>query len=72
MIGGILGALLLFFQALGFEISWFNTKTIDAFLNFLLAGVPLVFALYGVYKNQYIVTKKAQVQEKVLKKNGLK
>jgi hypothetical protein len=24
MIGGVLGALLLFFQALGFEISWFN------------------------------------------------
>ncbi|PJN90999.1 phage holin [Bacillus sp. mrc49] len=72
MIGGALGALLLFFQALGWEISWFNAKTIDTFLNFLLAAVPLIFALYGVYKNQYIVTKKAQVQEKVLKKNGLK
>lgn len=72
MIGGVLGALLLFFQALGFEISWFNTTTIDAFLNFLLAAVPLGFALYGVYKNQYLVTKKAQVQEEVLKKNGLK
>lgn len=72
MIGGALGALLLFFQALGFEVSWFNARSIDAFLNFLLAAVPLIFALYGVYKNQYIVTKKAQVQEKVLKKNGLK
>ncbi|MGE7185755.1 phage holin [Peribacillus sp. NPDC006672] len=32
----------------------------------------LVFALYGVYKNQYLVTKKAQKQEEVLKKQGLK
>lgn len=72
MIGGALGALLLFFQALGFEITWFNTKTIDALLNFLLAAVPLAFALFGVYKNQYLLTKKSQQQEEVLKKEGLK
>ncbi|MBK5446120.1 MULTISPECIES: phage holin [Peribacillus] len=29
-------------------------------MNFLTAIVPLGFALYGVYKNQYLVTKKAQ------------
>ncbi|MDM5223027.1 phage holin [Peribacillus sp. NJ11] len=62
----------LFFQALGFEITWFNTKTIDALLNFLLAAVPLAFALFGVYKNQYLLTKKSQQQEEVLKKEGLK
>ncbi|WHY15762.1 phage holin [Peribacillus frigoritolerans] len=72
MIGGVLGALLLFFQAIGFEISWFNVKTIDAFMNVLLAAVPLAFALYGVYKNQFLLTKKAQKQEEVLKKQGLK
>ncbi|MFE4238780.1 phage holin [Peribacillus butanolivorans] len=72
MVGGVLGALLLFFQALGFEISLFNEKTIDAFLNFLLAAVPLAFALYGVYKNQYLLTKKALEQEKTLEKQGLK
>ncbi|MEK4535637.1 phage holin [Peribacillus sp. FSL K6-1552] len=50
----------------------FNEKTIDAFLNFLLAAVPLAFALYGVYKNQYLLTKKALEQEKTLEKQGLK
>ncbi|MFJ5621992.1 phage holin [Peribacillus loiseleuriae] len=72
MIGGVLGALLLFFQALGFEITWFNESTIDAFTNFLITAVPLVLALYGVYKNQYLLTKKAKEQEEALKKQGLK
>jgi hypothetical protein len=36
MIGGALGALLLFFQALGFEITWFNAKTISLFSLFSL------------------------------------
>ncbi|MEC0301134.1 phage holin [Peribacillus frigoritolerans] len=72
MIGGVLGALLLFFQALGFEISWFNENTIAAFLNVLLAIVPLAFALYGIYKNQYLLTRKALNQEKALEKQGLK
>jgi uncharacterized membrane protein len=72
MIGGALGALLLFFQSLDLQIKWFNENTINSFMNFLIAAIPLVFALYGVYKNQYLVTKKAQEQEEVLKKNGLK
>lgn len=72
MIGGVLGALLLFFQSLGFQLDWFNENTINSFINFLTALVPLVFALYGVYKNQYLVTKKATKQEKALKEQGLK
>ncbi|MEC0271932.1 MULTISPECIES: phage holin [Peribacillus] len=72
MIGGALGALLLFFQSLDLQIKWFNENTINSFMNFLTAAIPLGFALYGVYKNQYLVTKKAQEQEEVLKKNGLK
>ncbi|MGW6385121.1 phage holin [Peribacillus butanolivorans] len=72
MIGGALGALLLFFQTLGYQVEWFNEDTINSFTNFLTAIVPLGFALYGVYKNQYLVTKKAQKQEEALKKQGLK
>ncbi|MGW8428837.1 phage holin [Peribacillus simplex] len=72
MIGGALGALLLFFQSLGIRVEWFNENTIYTFINFLTAIVPLGLALYGVYKNQYIVTKKAKKQEAVLKKQGLK
>ncbi|WP_434060456.1 phage holin [Peribacillus frigoritolerans] len=44
----------------------------NSFIYFLTAAVPLGFALYGVYKNQYLVNKKAQKQEEVLKENGLK
>ncbi|MFS0766021.1 phage holin [Peribacillus phoenicis] len=72
MIGGALGALLLFVQSLDFQIEWFNENTINSFINFLTAVIPLGFALYGVYKNQYLLTKKSQKQEEVLKKNGLK
>ncbi|MFD9626964.1 phage holin [Peribacillus muralis] len=72
MIGGALGALLLFFQSLGFQVEWFNEHTINSFINFLKAIVPLGFALYGVYKNQYLLTKKAKEQEDALKEQGLK
>ncbi|WP_260399795.1 SPP1 phage holin family protein [Peribacillus simplex] len=72
MIGGALGALLLFFRSLGFQVDWFNENTINSFINFLTALVPLGFALYGVYKNQYLLTKKAKKQEVVLKEEGLK
>ncbi|MFD9629000.1 phage holin [Peribacillus muralis] len=72
MIGGALGALLLFFQSLGFQVEWFNEHTINSFINFLTALVPLGFALYGVYKNQYLLTKKAKEQEDALKEQGLK
>jgi hypothetical protein len=37
-----------------------------------LAIVPLAFALYGIYKNQYLLTRKALNQEKALEKQGLK
>ncbi|AOH54537.1 PTS mannose transporter subunit IID [Peribacillus muralis] len=72
MIGGALGALLLFFQSIGFQIEWFNENTINSFINFLTAIVPLGFALYGVYKNQYLLTNKAKEQEEFLKEQGFK
>ncbi|MGE6376622.1 phage holin [Peribacillus muralis] len=72
MIGGALGALLLFFQSLGFQVEWFNEHTISSFINFLTAIVPLGFALYGVYKNQYLITNKAKEQEEFLKEQGFK
>jgi len=72
MIGGVLGALLLFIRAVGHEISWFNEMTIEAFLVLLSALIPLVAIFYGIYKNQYLLTQKAKTQEKVLERNGLK
>lgn len=72
MVGGVLGALLLFFRALEFEVEWFNEITIEAFLALLAALIPLVLIFYGVWKNQYIFTKKAKRQEDELKRRGLK
>lgn len=72
MIGGVLGALLLFFRSLNFEVEWFNEITIEAFLALLAAFIPLVLVFYGIWKNQYLVTKKAKQQERVLKQRGLK
>lgn len=72
MIGGILGALLLFVRAVGHEISWFNEMTIEAFIVLLTSLIPLVAIFYGIYKNQYVITPKAKLQEKVLQRNGLK
>ena len=72
MIGGVLGALLLFVRAVGHELSWFNEMTIDAFVVLLTSLIPLVAIFYGIYKNQYLLTPKAKVQEKVLERNGLK
>jgi uncharacterized membrane protein len=72
MIGGFLGALLLALQAVGVQLDWFTQESIDAWMGVLTAGLPLVFTVYGVYKNQYLLTKKAKVQEERLKEEGLK
>jgi predicted transporter len=72
MIGGILGALLLFIRAVGHEISWFNEMTIEAFLVLLTTLIPLAAVFYGIYKNQYLLSDKAKRQEEVLKDEGLK
>lgn len=72
MIGGFLGALYLALQASGIEFEWFNDNTINAWMNALNAGVPLLFVAYGIYKNQYLLTSKAKKQEDVLKEEGLK
>ncbi|CEG23117.1 hypothetical protein BN1080_02061 [Planococcus massiliensis] len=71
-IGGALGGILLFLQALGVELAHFNNESINAFTEMLLTFVPLILVGYGVWKNQYLVTKKAKQQEYILKRNGVK
>lgn len=71
-IGGALGGILLFLQALGVELVHFNNESINAFTEMLLTFVPLILIGYGVWKNQYIVTEKAKQQERTLKQRGLK
>lgn len=72
LFGGLLSALLLFLQAVGVELTWFTNETITAFTNAALAAVPFAVVIYGVYKNTYIVTKRARKQEQKLKAEGFK
>lgn len=71
-IGGALGGILLFLQALGIDLVHFNSDSINAFTEMLLTFVPLILIGYGVWKNQYIITAKAKKQEHELKRKGLK
>lgn len=71
-IGGALGGVLLFLQSIGIDLTYFTDDTIDAFVQMLESFVPLILVGYGVWKNQYIVSGKAKVQENELKKRGLK
>lgn len=72
MVGGALGGVLLFLQSLGIDLAYFNEGTISAFVTLLESFVPLILVAYGIWKNQYIVTKKAKKQELDLKIRGLK
>ena len=72
MIGGFLGALFLALQGVGIQFTWFNQEAIDLWMQVLMTGIPLAFAFYGIWKNTFLVTKKARVQEDELKKQGLK
>lgn len=72
LFGGFLSALLLFFQAIQLDVRWFNDEFINALVNALMAGVPLLLALYGIWKNTFLISPKAKEQEKYLKEKGLK
>lgn len=72
LFGGWLSAILLFLQSLNVEFEWFNQDTIGTFTNVLIASVPFVLIVYGVYKNSYILKESAKEQEKELIKKGLK
>lgn len=72
LFGGLLSAVLLFLTTLNIKFDWFNELSISAFTAILLAAIPFILVVYGVYKNSYIITKKAKEQEEILKKNGLK
>ncbi|MGG0657455.1 phage holin [Rummeliibacillus pycnus] len=72
LFGGMLSAILLFLQSIGVTSNWFNKESVDAFNQMLISAVPFILVVYGVWKNSYIVTKKAKKQEQLLKEKGLK
>lgn len=72
LFGGLLSAVLLFLGTLNVQFDWFNADSIDAFIAVLIAAIPFVLLMYGLYKNTYLLTKKAKRQEAELKRKGLK
>ncbi|AMW99195.1 phage holin [Rummeliibacillus stabekisii] len=72
LFGGLLSAVLLFLQSLGIDLKWYTGESIDAFTNVLLAAVPFALVVYGIWKNTYVVSDIAKIQEKELEKKGLK
>ena len=72
LFGGWLSAVLLFLGTLNVKFEWFNQESIDAFVVVLIAAVPFFLIIYGVWKNTYLVRKRAKEQERVLKNRGLK
>ncbi len=72
LFGGWLSAVLLFLGTIGVALEWFNQESINAFVIVLTASVPFVIVLCGIWKNTYLVRKRAKEQERVLKQRGLK
>ncbi|QDW82862.1 PTS mannose transporter subunit IID [Staphylococcus chromogenes] len=72
LIGGFLGALYLALQASGISAEFINPQKVEAWINVINTGLPLVLVAYGVWKNTYLVKSKAKEQEQVLKEKGLK
>lgn len=72
LFGGWLGGLYLLLQQLNVQFEWFTTATIDSFVGLLSLSVPFILVGYGVWKNSYIVSKKAKAAERLLKEKGMK
>lgn len=72
LVTGWLGAAAGVLATLNIKYEWLTPESINAFGLFLIATVMLVTTVYGVYKNSYVMTKKAKMQSNVLKQRGLK
>ena len=72
LLGGFLTALLFFLGTIDVKFNWFTVDSINAFIWVLSAFIALVVNVYAVYKNTYVITKKARMQKEELKKKGLK
>ncbi|WP_323702947.1 PTS mannose transporter subunit IID [Mammaliicoccus sp. Dog046] len=72
MIGGFIGAVYLALSASGIYIDWLNPQKLDAWMNVLNTGIPIVFVLYGIWKNTFILTSRSRDQETFLKQSGKK
>lgn len=69
LVCGFLTSLLLFLGSIGVKFQWF--ERVNAFIVLMSAASALIVNLYAVYKNTYVLTKKARKQKESLKKHGL-
>ncbi|MEX6311510.1 phage holin [Staphylococcus saprophyticus] len=72
LIGGMLSALYLALKASGIELAVLDPDKLNAWQNFATTLIPFVIAVYGVYKNTFIIKHSAKAQEEYLKEEGLK
>ena len=72
LLGGFLSALLLFFSTIGISFSWFTEESINAFILVLAAFITSGVNLYAVYKNTYVITKKARIAKRRAKEKRIK
>lgn len=72
LVTGFLSALMGFLATLNIEFQWLSEASINAFGVFLVATIVLIVAVYSIYKNTFVVTKKAKMQKEELKRKGLK
>lgn len=72
LVGGFLGALYMALNASGISAEWINPQKVDAWVNVLNTSIPVALTFYGVYKNTFVVTKKAKNQEVALKDLNMK
>ncbi|MEJ7506975.1 phage holin [Staphylococcus simulans] len=72
LVGGMLSTFYLAMKANGVDVTFLDPDKLEAWQNFLTTCIPLILAFYGVYKNTFVITKKAKDQEDYLKEKGLK
>lgn len=72
LFGGMLGALYLALKSSGIEVEFLNPDKLNAWENFFTSAVPFIIAIYGVYKNTYVIHSHSKAQEEYLKENNLK
>ncbi len=72
LVTGVLSALLLFLGTISVQFDWFTQESIGAFGTLLGAALALGFAVYGIFKNHYTLTKKRKEQLEALERKGLK
>lgn len=71
-ITGFLTAIFLFLGTINVKFDWFTLTSINAFEVVVLAGIPLGYTIYAIYKNHFGFTKKAKEQKVYLKQKNLK